>query len=82
MIGPGFNPHVLDGLVKTADPLTQPLDAFVPGTWALREARVEWCLANLTKGEKALLYRMLHAEGLHLADCRALEATEKKGLKR
>ena len=82
MFGSGFNPlKVLDGLEDALQPVDCSLGAGAPPSWAGREERVEWVLHNFTKGEKAFLYRMLHAQGIHLADCRALEDTEKKGLK-
>lgn len=63
------------------DPLTQPLPVAAPAKWTERERRVEWCMRNLTRGEKALLYRMLHdTERLRLDQCAALERAERHTL--
>lgn len=63
------------------DPLTQPLAVAAPATWAGRERRVEWMLRNFTKGEKALLYRLLHdVERVSIGTCAAVERTERHGL--
>lgn len=63
------------------DPLTQPLSVAAPPAWPDRERRVQWCLQNLTRGEKALLYRLLHdTERLSLEQCPALERAERHTL--
>lgn len=42
------------------DPLTQPLPCDPPGTWAKREDRIAWIIQNLTRGEIAKLYELMH----------------------
>jgi hypothetical protein len=64
-----------------ADPLTQPLPPAAPRTWAERERRVEWVVRNLTRGEHAMLYRILHdAHGVTRARCGVVERAERTGL--
>ena len=57
-----------------------PLQPNAPPTWQGREHRVEWCIQHLTKGEKAFLYRMLHAEGARIDTCHEVERRERKEL--
>ena len=63
--------------------LEKPLPAGRPWTWAMQEHRVEWLRANLTDGEKALLYRLAHdVDNLRVADCKGIERREKEALAR
>jgi hypothetical protein len=75
---------VMGPFLPDPDPPTfveQPL-AVKPGpAWQDREQRVEWCIANLTAGEKAYLYRLLHNDGLRLDNCKDRERREKDSLK-
>jgi len=74
VVGYGAWPRTTD-----AAPGPQPLPAAAPATWKEREDRVSWCLAHLTLGEKALLYRLLHdVEGHRTADCRDKVSKERK----
>jgi len=58
--------------------LEKPLPAGQTWTWEQRERRVEWCVANLTAGEKAYLYRLLHdGDGLRRAACDEVVRKEK-----
>lgn len=57
-----------------------PLHPTPPPTWDARVKRVEWCLANLTKGEQHLLYRMLYHDGVRYDACRDEERRERGSL--
>lgn len=74
-------PPLTEGVVPI-DPTTQPLPVAPPATWLGREERVAWCLRNLTSGEKARLYWLLHkAEDLRLDRCEYIAHQERKTLK-
>lgn len=59
------------------DPLEQPLQPGAPVGWEFKERRVQWCLHNLTPGEKAYLYRLLHSQGIRLDACLSIEKKER-----
>jgi len=57
-----------------------PLHPTAPPSWDARIKRVEWCLANLTRGERHLLYRMMYNDGVRYDNCRDEERKERKSL--
>jgi hypothetical protein len=70
---PGFS-----DIQPPPDPMTEPLPVAAPDTWAGRENRVRWLIVNLTNGEKALLYRLLHdSEEVRLDKCKQTERKER-----
>jgi hypothetical protein len=72
------------GTFQPAEPPTfveQPLAVRPGAAWTDREQRVEWCVTNLTPGEKAFLYRLLYNDGLRIDNCKDRERREKDSLK-
>jgi hypothetical protein len=68
---------------EAPDVLACALSPDAPVLWADCETRVAWCLRNLTKGEKAYLYRLLHTgEGMRIDRCQDHEREERAALKK
>jgi hypothetical protein len=78
-------PHVCMADLLTACALpaaeTAPLPPAVPPTWAGREARVVWVLANLSPGELARLYELQHFAGQRMDGISSRWRAERDALK-
>jgi hypothetical protein len=69
-------------MVQVTKFLDAALAVEAPTTWRGCEYRVQWCLHNLTKGEKAYLYRVLHTgEGFRIDRCHDDEREQRTAMK-